>query len=200
MDTPNKAVARPWRTLSRRTLLERPPWVAVGDERVELPDGRVVDDFNWVRLRDYAVVVALTDGGEVVIERSYKHGARRVAISLPAGYLEQDEDPQTTARRELLEETGYAARTWSPLGRFVVDGNTGCGEMHAFLARGASRVAEPASGDLEEIAVELMPFAALVQALRDGEIAQLGTTAAIGLARLAMDADGTRGGELGPGG
>ncbi len=175
--------------MSRRTLLERPPWVAVGDERVQLPDGRVVEDFNWVRLRDYAVVMALSKGGDVVIERSYKHGARRVAISLPAGYLEENEDPESTARRELLEETGYAAASWTSLGRFVVDGNTGCGEMHAFLARGASRVAEPASGDLEEIAVELMPLSRLVRALAQGEIAQLGTAAAIGLASLALRSD-----------
>ncbi len=158
----------------------------MGDERVLLPDGRIVEDFNWVRLRDYALVVAVTENGDVVVERSYKHGARRVAISLPAGYLEEDVDPGRTARRELLEETGHAATSWSSLGRFVVDGNAGCGEMHAFLARGASRVAEPASGDLEEIAVELMPLRRLVQALADGEIAQLATAAAIGLASLAI--------------
>ncbi|MFN2520129.1 MAG: NUDIX hydrolase [Candidatus Limnocylindria bacterium] len=180
---------RPWKTLSRRTLLERRPWVVAGDERVQLPDGRVVEDFNWVRLRDYAVVVALTDGGDVVIERSYKHGAGRVALSLPAGYLEENEDPESTARRELLEETGHAAASWTSLGRFVVDGNTGCGEMHAFLARGASRVAEPASGDLEEIVVELMPLSRLVRALARGEVAQLGTAAAIGLASLALRSD-----------
>src|SRR6266850_8396318 len=100
---------RPWKTLARRVVLSYLPWMEVAVEQVELPDGRVVDEFLSVKTRDFAIVVALTDDGRVVMERSYKHGTRRVALSLPAGYLAPDEEPLAAAKRELLEETGYTA-------------------------------------------------------------------------------------------
>ena len=180
---------RPWKTLARRVLLSRPPWIEVGVERVELPDGRVIDEFPWVRTRDFAMAVAITPRGEVVLERSYKHGPRRVALSLPAGYLEPGEAPDETARRELREETGYTADDWRPLGSFTVDGNYGVCTEHVFLARNARRAGEAGGGghdDLEEIEVLTLPFADALAALAQGEIAQLSSAAALALAAVAL--------------
>ena len=179
---------RPWKTLARRTLLSRLPWLEVGDETVELPDGRVIDDFPWIRVREFAIVVALTDGNEVVVERGYKHGPRVVALSFPAGYLEPGEDPLAAGKRELREEAGYEARDWTALGRYVVDGNYGCGAEHAFLARGAHRTTALPSDDLEEFEVSLLPLPDLITAWRRGEIAQLSSAAALGLALLSIRA------------
>src|SRR5712691_10108779 len=133
---------QPWRILARRVLLSRPPWMEVGVERVELPDGRIVDDFLWLKTRDFAMTVAVTPDGQVVLERSYKHGPRNVALSLPAGFVETTETPDHAARRELLEETGYTADRWRPLGSFTVDGNYGLCVAHIFLAQNARRSSE----------------------------------------------------------
>lgn len=178
---------RPWKTLARRTLLRRPPWLEIGEEDVELPDGRVIENFNWIATREFAMVVPLTDDGQTILVRSYKRGVRAVALSFPAGYLEPGEDPLAAARRELREETGYEAPEWIPLGRFVVDGNYGSGAMHAFLATGARKVTEPDSGDLEEMALERVPWDEAVAALRQGEVKQLASAAALGLACLARE-------------
>ncbi len=161
----------------------------VGEERVELPDGRVVDGFLWVRTREFAMVVAVTPEGHVVMERSYKHGPRQIALSLPAGYLEPGETPEETARRELREETGYEADEWVSLGSFTVDGNYGVSTEHVFLARGA----RPAIGadraahdDLEEIEVFTLPFEDVLAALGRGEVVQLSSAAAIAIAALRL--------------
>ena len=61
------------------------------------------------RASDFAVVVAVTEQGELVIERQYRHGIEKVIWELPAGAIEPGEDPQEAAKRELLEETGYKA-------------------------------------------------------------------------------------------
>ncbi|MGH2499881.1 MAG: NUDIX hydrolase, partial [Candidatus Limnocylindria bacterium] len=61
-----------------------------------------------------------------MVVRSYKHGPRAVGLSLPAGYLDDGEEPLDAARRELREESGHEAEGWTSLGRFVVDGNYGC--------------------------------------------------------------------------
>lgn len=173
---------RPWKTLARRVVLSHLPWMEVAVETVQLPDGKVIDEFLSVRTRDFAMVVAFTDDGRIVMERSYKHGVRRVALSLPAGYIEPGEDPLAAAKRELLEETGYTASEWASLGQWVVDGNYGVCTEHAFVARGA-RIARPQEhGDLEEIAVELHTREEIIAALRSGDVAQLSSAAALALA------------------
>ncbi|HEV8655564.1 MAG TPA: NUDIX hydrolase [Candidatus Limnocylindria bacterium] len=170
-------------------LLSRPPWIEVGVERVELPDGRVVDEFPWVKTRDFAMAVAITPDRQVVLERSYKHGPRRVALSLPAGYLETGETPDQTARRELLEETGYTSDEWRWLGAFTVDGNYGVCTEHIFLARNARRSTAAGGGghdDLEEIEVLTLPLDDALVALARGEIAQLSSAAALAVAAVAL--------------
>ncbi|MHB8631427.1 MAG: NUDIX hydrolase [Candidatus Limnocylindria bacterium] len=177
---------KPWRVLAKRILLERPPWFTVGLETVELPDGRVVADFGFIDMLEFAVVVPITVTGETILIRSYKHGTRGIALSLPAGGFHTGEDPLAGAKRELLEETGFEAERWESLGRFVVDSNRGCGAMHAFVARDARKTSEPNSGDLEEQQLILMPFADALAKLRAGDIAQLSTAAALGLAAIAL--------------
>lgn len=176
---------RPWKTLARRVLLSRPPWLEVGEEDIELPDGRVVEQFPYIASREFAIVVPLTADDHTILIRSYKHGIRGVSRSFPAGYLEAGEEPLAGAKRELLEEAGWAAEGWTPLGQFVVDGNYGSGTMHAFLATGARTVAEPQSGDLEEMELEEIPWTEAIAALGRGELRQLASAAALGLAVIA---------------
>ena len=177
---------KPWRVLSRRVLLERPPWFTVGAQDVELPNGEVLRDFNWIAMRSFAIVVPLLDGDRTILARSFKLGVGAVSLSLPAGYLEDGEEPLAGAKRELMEETGHEASEWVPLGRYVVDGNYGSGFMHAFIAKGARKVREPDSGDHEEQELLVMPFADAVAKLRSGEVAQLSSAAALGLALIAL--------------
>ena len=150
--------------------------------QVRLPDGRVVDDYHQIELQEYAVTYAVTAEKEVVAIRSYKHGAGKVSLVLPAGAVEDGEQPLTCAQRELLEETGYASNDWELLGSFVVNGNYGCGEAHLFVARTAQQVTEPDAGDLESMEVILLQPDEILDAVRRGEVAGLGSVAAIALA------------------
>jgi ADP-ribose pyrophosphatase len=177
---------RPWRTLARRTLLSRPPWLEVGEERVALPDGREIDGFPWIRTREFAAIVAVTERAEVVLVRSYKHGPRTVSLAVPAGYIEDGEDPLATAKRELLEETGYEATAWTSLGRYVVDGNYGVGTEHIFLARDVRKVNVPSSDDLEEMEVLLVHQDEVVPLAQRGGVVQLSSAAALALALLEL--------------
>ena len=178
---------RPWRTLARRVLLSRPPWMEVAEERIALPDGREIDAYLSIRTRDFAAIVAVTERDEVVLIRSYKHGARTISLAVPAGYVEADEDPLAAAKRELLEETGHEAREWTLLGRFVVDGNYGVATENIFLARNARRIAEPASGDLEEMEIVLVPVRHAMSLVSHGDVAQLSSAAALGLAVAVLE-------------
>ncbi len=155
-------------------------------ESWQLPDGRRIDDYYRIDLPAYAVVAAVTAADQLVVERHFRPGARQVTLALPSGFLDPDEDPLAGAKRELLEETGYEASDWSSLGRFVVDGNRGCGTAHLFLARDVRQVATPGDHDLAEMAIVLTPLGQLLQAIRDGDSLELASAATVGLAALQL--------------
>jgi ADP-ribose pyrophosphatase len=88
----------------------------VNEDEVSLPDGSSA-------LREYvvhpgaAIILPLFDDGSVLMERQFRYPLGQHFYELPAGKLEPDEAPIETAKRELLEETGYAAAEWRELGR-----------------------------------------------------------------------------------
>jgi ADP-ribose diphosphatase len=178
--------ARRWKVRNHESELNRPPWLEVVRERIELPDGRTIEDFYTVRMQDFGVVAAFTDTNEVVVERLYRHGPNRVTWSLPAGYVAAGESALDATIRELREETGFEAVDWTALGRFIVDGNRGCGWCHCFVAHGAHRVQQPASDDLADVDVSLVQWPRLIKLLAAGEITELASAAAIGLAAMRV--------------
>ena len=177
---------RPWKTRSRRTLLDLGPWVSVESHVVELPDGRVIDDWPWLEGREFVNVVAVTETGSFLVFRQTKYAVAGPTLAPVGGYLDPGEAPATAARRELLEETGHEADRWTSLGGFVVDGNRGCGVGHLYLARGARQVAEPAADDLEEQELLSMTRAEVEEALLAGEFKVMSWATVVALALVAM--------------
>lgn len=171
-----------WTVARRRLFAEGPPWLRVWCETVELPDGRIVDDYYQVEQPDHVAIFAVNEGGKALGIRHYKHGPRRVVLGLPAGYMQPGEDSERAARRELLEETGCEADRWESLGSFSVDGNRGCGRLHVFLATGVRRVAEPAADDLEEYRIEELSLGEMEAEVREGRVGTLTGATAILLA------------------
>jgi ADP-ribose pyrophosphatase len=176
-----------WKTRARKTILNHSKFLTVEDHTVELPDGRVIENWPWLIMPDYVNVVAITDDARFVCFRQTKYGIAGVSLAPIGGYIEPGEDPRATAQRELLEETGYLAREWISLGVFRNDGNRGCGIANLFLARGAHRVQERRADDLEEQELLLLTRDQVARALRDGEFKIASWALAIALALLQLD-------------
>lgn len=175
---------KPWKVLERRTLLDTGPFLRVHAETVETPEGRRVENFYQVEQADFVLMFVEDEEGRALMLRTYKHGPRRVSQTFPAGALNPGEDPLVAAKRELLEETGYAAEDWTALGSYVVQGNQrGC-VCHMFHARNARKVTEADSGDLEEMRLELLSRAELIAAAAEGDYALLPVIGLLGAVLL----------------
>ena len=177
---------RPWKVLHSETVYSSAPYLCVHAHTVELPDGRIAEPYFRIDLRAFTVIAAVSADNEIIVGRQYRHGIERITLLLPGGLLEEGEDPLDAAKRELLEETGYASNEWESLGRFVPNSNYRCGETHLFLARSAKKVAVADAGDLEETELLLMPLADMRRELRNGNVVSLSSAAAISLAAARL--------------
>ena len=154
---------------------------------MQLPDGRIIDDWPWLVTPSFVNVVAETPDGRFLCFRQTKYAADGVTLAIPGGYLEPDEDPNDAIQRELLEETGYRADQWHFLGRYAVDGNRGNGWAHFYVAQGAVPVQAIDADDLEEQELLFLTRAELSTALANGEFQVLpwATNVALALAHLS---------------
>ncbi|MCX7669829.1 MAG: NUDIX hydrolase [Anaerolineae bacterium] len=176
----------PWKTLDRRTILDCGKFLKVEMHTVELPNGRVIDDWAWVIAPDFINVVAETTEGDYLCFRQTKYAVEGPSLAVVGGYIEPGEEPLAAARRELREETGYEATEWRALGTYPVEANRGVQTAHLFLARGAHRVGEPIADDLEEQQIIRLSRAEMARALVAGEFKVLAWAAAVALALLAQ--------------
>lgn len=178
---------RPWQTLACETILDHSKYLRVENHTVLLPDGRIIPDWPWVITPDYVNVLAETTEGLFLCFRQTKYGVQGTTLAVPGGYLETDEDPLAGAKRELVEETGFAAAQWSPLGSYRVGANRGFGTGHLFLAQGARQVSQPDADDLEEQQLLMLSRSELEAALSAGEFKVLAWAAVIALALRRLD-------------
>jgi ADP-ribose pyrophosphatase len=169
----------PWIVEDEKIVYEHPPWMKIVVQTVKLPDGQLIPDYLKLIAQDFVEIFAITVDGNVIVEKQYKHGIGEISITLPAGNIEPEERPEDAAARELREETGYEANELHKLGSFTVHGNYGCGTAHLFLATEIIKVAEPNSGDLEDMIVTEIPVSELKQAVLDGRVKAISGAAAI---------------------
>lgn len=173
---------KPWKTKTRKTVLDNHPWLTVEHHTVELPDGRLLPDWPWIITPAYVNVVAVTEEGRFLCFRQVKYGIEGITLGIVGGYIEAGEEPLAAAQRELREETGYESPDWVPLGSYLVDPNRGMATGHLFLARRARYVASPIADDLEEQELLLLTREEMEAALDRGDIKIMAWAATVAFA------------------
>lgn len=101
--------------MSKSKLVHKGRFIDVYEETVRLPNGNTVV-LDIVRHPGASAVVPVLDNGEFVLLRQYRHAVGGYLYEIPAGKLDiEGEDPLECAKRELAEETGFAAKNWRKL-------------------------------------------------------------------------------------
>lgn len=153
---------------------------------VELPDGVRFEQYV-LRMPPAAIAVVLDEAGDrVLMIRRHRFVIDRVVWELPGGYVQQGEDPESVAAREVEEETGW--RPVLPMRSLVVFQpmvSSVDSENHLFLARGAVAVATPIDVNEAEL-VEWVPLGAVREMIRGGKI--VGSASVVGLLQVLLDA------------
>ena len=160
-----------WGKLGHEYVLNS-KWLKVRKDVVQLPNGVKLDDFFVLEYPAWVNVIAITEDGRFVMERQYRHGLERIDYEICAGTCEKGEDPLTSAKRELLEETGYAGGEWSLYGISAPNPAAMTNLNYTYLAKGVKKLSVPHQELSEDIDILLMTFNEVKSLLDNGQIIQ----------------------------
>ncbi len=146
-------------------------------ERVSFKNGFEME-MEIIRHPGAAAIVPVDADLNVIILKQYRHAIGKYIWEIPAGTLDETEDPLTCAQRELTEETGYRAESWESLGAVTPVPSYSDEKIDLYLARDLL----PAKQNLEQdeiIQVEKLPLSDSVRMVLSGEIEDAKTIAGI---------------------
>ncbi|WP_438318310.1 NUDIX hydrolase [Sporosarcina sp. FA9] len=118
-------------------------------EEVELPNGKTAQR-ELIKHPGAVAILAITADEKLVLVEQYRKALDRSLVEIPAGKIEPGEDPETTAIRELEEETGYCATEFTYIQSFATSPGFADEIIHLYLARGLKKIENPAAGDDDE--------------------------------------------------
>ena len=158
-----------WKRLDSTRVLDQ-EYVKVDKDHVLLGNGVEVEDFYKVTIKDAAIIVAVTEDGNLLLKNEYRYCYERELLELPAGCFEEGEKPLEVAKRELREETGYESDRWTYLGATVESSAKLTNMMHIFLAEDCRKVCGQHLDTTEELEVLPVLFEKAVAMVMNNEI------------------------------
>jgi len=161
-----------WKTIDSKKLFSE-NWLDIRVDTCERPDGKIITPYYVYDFPDWVCAFALSETGEVILERQYRHALQHTGLELPGGCVDKtDVDLVHAISRELLEETGYTFEQFEPLGITSSNPSTNSNLMHMFLATGGKKIQEPTPDPGEDIEIKLFSVDEVIELLRNNEFVQ----------------------------
>lgn len=118
----------------KRTQKYQNPWITVYEDAVEYPDGSK-GIYGVVHQKGGLGIIAKNTEGKIYMIKEHGYPCDDEMVNLPGGHLEEGLTPLENAKRELFEETGLRASTWTELGWYYTDYATGPSKEYVFIAQ-----------------------------------------------------------------
>ena len=167
-----KDVNLKWEVLESEYLHKR-PWLTVRQERLLMPNGTVVPEYYVLEYPNWVNIIAINKKKEFVMIKQYRPGIQMTCYELCAGVCDEDDaSPLASAKRELLEETGYGGGKWTEFMRVAPNASATTNWSYCFIAEDVEKISEQSLDESEQIIVKLFTFDQLKKLLDDGEILQ----------------------------
>ena len=161
-----------WQALDTTYLFRQPPWLVLRHQGFRLPSGREIADYWISEYPPWVNVVAVTATDQVVLIRQYRPGLDDVHWEIPAGGVEEGEDIEAAARRELAEETGYGGGRWSVLTRLSANPALQNNITTSYLAEGVVPLGRAQPEATEDLRVHLVALAEILGFIESGDMIQ----------------------------
>jgi len=134
-----------------RTITTLSPWAKLIQRDVLFSPDTEPATYHSVLTADYVQVIARRPDGRIPLVRQYRPAVERQTLEIPAGLVDPDEHPRTTAQRELLEETGLPTRAIHDLGSFATDTGRLSNRTNSFFVEAGDQVSNFVGDPLIEV-------------------------------------------------
>jgi ADP-ribose pyrophosphatase len=124
----------------------------------------VIENPDWVN------VIAVTKNSEVVLIEQFRHGTGEVILEIPGGMMDDGENSEQAARRELLEETGYSAKEFVFLGKSRPNPAINNNWLYHFAAINAEKTEDIKFDEHESVVTGIYPLTVIPNLIKSGEI------------------------------
>lgn len=169
-----------WQIDSREIIHEN-PWYKYVHDKGKTNKGH---DYEYYFLQiNYSVGIIGLAEGKLILVRQYRYLTNRDSLEVPGGGGKRDSDPEETAKREFIEETGYDAGHLEKIGEFDVANGYSSDIAHVFLAKNCIKAGKQKLDPSEDgMKVELYPVEKVYEMVQDGKITDSFALAALMLA------------------
>lgn len=177
---PNASSKKPIAKLVSSRKVYSGPVFSVSSDQVIEPGG-IKARRDIVHHTGSVVILAVEGSGsdsKILLERQYRHAVRDYMWELPAGRIDEGETELAAAKRELLEETGYTAKSWRRILKFYVSPGFLDEYMAVYLARQLLVGTAQPEAD-EKIEQKLLPLSQAVQMALSGKIRDAKTLSSV---------------------
>jgi ADP-ribose pyrophosphatase len=162
-----------WKTIQSNLIFEN-PWIELYQDKVEIRTGKIMH-YTWYKSSDVVVIVPFLNEDNIVMIRQYRYPLRKVLLEFPAGHIENGEEAKKTAKRELLEETGYLANEIQYVYTYHPSVSKSRQLVHIFRAKDLIEDKSNHDGTEDIIRLEVVSIEELKNMIKERRIQNAGT-------------------------
>lgn len=171
-----------WKVISEKDISPS-PWFPLFVDKVQLPNGKIVDDYYLSHLGDVAMILSITKKKEIIFVKQYKHGVGEILLELPAGRIGRDRSAEQAAKDELEEEVGVVAKEFSEIGEVLPSPSKDRTRVHGFLTTDVEITKDQILDETEDIEIVLIPIKDIDKKIKGGVIKASDTIALLSIAK-----------------
>lgn len=167
----NQHKLKPWSVRKSKSIL-KDKWIDLRADECVNEKGAIYNPYYVLKYPDWAHMVVLDNKDNILITHQYRHGAGKVLAELPCGTIDPgDKSTLATARRELLEETGYTGK-FTKAGEIYPNPAIQDNLIHCFLVTDAKQITTPQENSYEILEHELIKLSQLKKLIEQGQFPQ----------------------------
>lgn len=147
-------------------------WFPIKQHKIELPNGKIIDDYFITTLGNVGMILPVTKENEVILVKQYKHGVNEIILELPAGFQQKNKSIEESALSELEEETGIKAKLDKliPIGKISNTPTKSTHVTYGFLATELAFNSKQSLEITEEIEIVKKKPKEVIEMIKTGEI------------------------------